>query len=189
MNKGLFAGILKIPALRRLRDENWAPRAPHAVRHTPVLRFHQWPQGFNPEVGGEISCIFVVTEDVRKFYSRKEGQLVGTLCVDNILNHNEGWSAEAPLPYNGSRIVIHIYPRSDLVSQSRFAIVETPTRSTGRGGSTSATPKSEVVQELGFNETPSGNHGLRWWLLKSPFEVTIYRTSNVGNSSERTFQG
>ncbi len=189
MNKGTLAGILKIPALRKLRDGNWAPLAPHALRHAPVLRFHSLPPDFNPEVGGEVACIFVVTEDVRQFYSRKEGQLVGTICNDNIMNHNEGWSAEGPVTSGGTRIVIHIYPRSDLESQSRFEIVETPTRSTGRGGSTNATPNSEVVIELGYNMTPSGNHGAKWWLLKSPFEVTVRRVSNVGNPREYSLQG
>lgn len=184
-----FAGILVLPPLHKLRDGNYSPMQHHAVRHGPVLRFKPLPQDFNSEVSGEISCVFVINEDVRKFYSRKLGQLTGSICEDNIMNHNIGWQADGPLPYNGTRVVIHIYPRADLTSTARFVIKGLPTRSTGRGGSTSATPQSEVAVKLGYNSTPSGNHGVEWWLLKSPFEVTVYRTSNVGNSSERTSQG
>lgn len=189
-----FTGAIKLPGLKELRDGNYSPNQPWAIRDGPVIKIKGEPIISAEKnailTGGILTGTIIVKSDKRLFYSRKEGSLVGSICVDNCISHNQGWGTAAPLKLEpaGKRWVITIYNHPLDEIKSKFELIELPTRSTTRGGSTSSGVLAGIKIFVGENETPSGNHGSRFYFVSLPYEVSISRTSNKGNSREQSYK-
>lgn len=191
------SGNIVLPRLKKLRHPNaYAPLQHYSVRHAPIIRFNVESQPFEDTPIFINNVLVRINQEERIQYSHKKGHGLGTVTRGISLNlattvdvqlHSNQYSLENPY---GTKTKVTIKPKPSYwkAEDADMAILRLPTRSTGMGASTSPSVEAEVSMELGWNSSPSGNHGTVFYFITLPAKVTIHRVSNKGNASTTVYE-